>query len=74
MAHAEKPTGRGWQPIPRTECAHNSFTNLMASNCGRAGFRVNNTTCTNNIIVAAQFHDNVQGGFSLVQPNLVNLQ
>jgi hypothetical protein len=46
----------------------------MASNCGRAGFRVNNTTCTNNIIVAAQFHDNVQGGFSMVQPNLVNLQ
>ena len=74
MAQSEKPTGRGWQPIPRTECTHNSFTNLMASNCGRAGFRVNNTTCTNNIIVAAQFHDNVQGGFSLVQPNLVNLQ
>jgi len=74
MAHAEKPTGRGWQPIPRTECTHNSFTNLMASNCGSAGFRVNNTTCTNNILVAAHFRDNVQGGFSLVQPNLVNLQ
>ena len=74
MAHSEKPTGRGWQPIPRTECVHNSFTNLMASNCGSAGFRVNNTTCTNNIIVAAHFHDNVQGSFSLVQPNLVNLQ
>jgi hypothetical protein len=74
MAHSEKPAGRGWQAIPRTECVHNSFTNLMASNCGSAGFRVNNTTCTNNIIVAAHFHDNVQGGFSLVQPNLVNLQ
>jgi polygalacturonase len=74
MAHSEKPTGRGWQPIPRTECAHNSFTNLIASNCGGAGFRVNNTTCTNNVIVAAQFHDNVQGGLSLAWPNLVTIQ
>jgi hypothetical protein len=74
MAHAEKLTGRGVRPVPRTECAHNSFTNLMASNCGSAGFRVNNTTCTNNVIVAAQFHDNAQGGLSLVRPNLVTLR
>jgi hypothetical protein len=74
MAHAEKQIGRGMQPVPRTECVHNSFTNLMASNCGSAGFRVNNTTCTNNVIVAAQFHDNAQGGLSLARPNLVTLQ
>jgi hypothetical protein len=74
MAHAEKPTGRGWGPIPRSECVHNSFTNLMASNCGSAGFRVNNNTCINNVIVAAQFHDNVQGGISLARPNLVTVQ
>jgi hypothetical protein len=74
MAHAEKLTGRGVQPIPRTECVHNSFTNLIASNCGKAGFRVNNNTCTNNVIVAAQFHDNVQGGLSLARPNLVTVQ
>ena len=55
MAHAERQTGRGWQPVPRTECVHNSFTNLIASNCGSAAFRVNNTTCTNNVIIAAQF-------------------
>jgi len=35
---------------------------------------VNNTTCTNNIIVAAQFHDNVQGGLSLGRPDLVTVQ
>ena len=74
MAHSEKPTRRGWQPIPRTECVHNSFTNLIASSCGSAGFRVNNTTCTNNVIVAAQFHDNAQGGLSLAWPNLVTVQ
>jgi len=74
MAHAEQPGGRGWQPVPRTECVHNAFTNLLASDCGSAAFRVNNTTCTNNVIVAAQFHDNLQGGLSLAQPNLVSVQ
>ncbi len=73
MAHAERQTGRGWLPVPRTECAHNSFTNLFASSCGSAGFRVNNTTCTNNVIVAAQFQDNVQGGLSLARPDLVKV-
>jgi hypothetical protein len=49
----------------------NAFTNLIASNCGSAAFRVNNTTCTNNIIVGAQFRGDVQGGLSLARPNLV---
>jgi hypothetical protein len=74
MAHAEHQSVRGWQPVPRTECVHNSFTNLIASDCGSAGFRVNNSTCTNNVIVAAQFHDNVQGGLSLARPNLVTVR
>jgi hypothetical protein len=71
MAHAETPTDAGWQPVPQTECAHNAFTNLIASHCGDAAFRVNDTTCTNNVIVQPQFKDNVQGGLSLVQPDLV---
>jgi hypothetical protein len=74
MAHAETPTENGWQPIPQTECAHNAFTNLIASHCGDAAFRVNDTTCTNNIIVQPQFKDNVQGGLSLAQPDLVVVQ
>jgi len=74
MAHAERQTLRGWQPAPRTECVRNAFTNLIASNCGSAAFRVNNTTCTNNIIIGAQFHDDLQGGLSLVRPDLVIVQ
>jgi hypothetical protein len=74
MAHAEKQTMRGWQPAPRTECVHNAFTNLIASNCGSAAFRVNNTTCTNNVIIGAQFHDDGQGGLSLARPDLVIVQ
>jgi len=71
MAHTERQTVRGWQPAPRTECMRNAFTNLIASNCGSAAFRVNNTTCTNNVIIGAQFHDNIKGGLSLARPDLV---
>ncbi len=74
MAHTELPTKGGWRPVPQTECAHNAFTNLIASHCGDAAFRVNNTTCTNNIIVQPQFQDNLHGGLSLAQPNLVVVQ
>ena len=74
MAHAERQTGRGWQPVPRTECVRNSFNNLIASDCGSAGLRVNDTTCTNNVIVAGQFLDNGQGGLSLARPDLVTVR
>ncbi len=74
MAHTEQPTKGGWRPIPQTECIHNAFTNLIASHCGDAAFRVNNTTCTNNIIVQPKFQDNLHGGLSLAQPNLVVVQ
>jgi parallel beta-helix repeat protein len=74
MAHAEGFTARGWRPVPGSECVHNSFTNLIATNCGSAAFRVNNTTCTNNVIIGARFRDDVRGGLSLARPNLVTLQ
>jgi hypothetical protein len=74
IAHAERQTAAGWQPIPRTECVHNSFINLTATHCGSAAFRVNNPTCTNNVIVGAQFHDNVQGGLSVARVDAVTVQ
>jgi hypothetical protein len=74
MAHTEAQTGRGWQQVPRTECGQNFFINLIASDCGSAAFRVNNTTCANNVIIAAQFQDNVQGGLSLARPDLVTMR
>ncbi len=73
MAHAETKTANGWGPAPMTECAHNSFTNLIAVNCGGAAFRVNNSTCTNNVIIRATFDGNLKGGLSLAQPNLVTM-
>lgn len=74
MAHSETQTAQGWGPAPKTECVYNSFTNLIAMNCGGAAFRVNNTTCTNNIIIRARFEGNVKGNLSLAQPNLVAVQ
>jgi hypothetical protein len=74
MAHVDQRTAHGLKAAPQTECVQNSFTNLTASKCGSAAFRVNNATCINNVVVGAQFTDNVNGGFSLVQPNLVTLQ
>jgi polygalacturonase len=71
MAHAEQQTPRGWEPVLRTECALNSFTNLAARDCGGAAFRVNNPSCTNNVIVRARFDGNLQGGLSLAEPDLV---
>ena len=74
MAHSETKTATGWGPAPKTECVHNSFTNLIAMNCGGAAFRVNNTTCTNNIIIRAKFEGNVSGGLSLAQPDLLTVR
>jgi hypothetical protein len=74
MAHTERPTANGWVPAPKTECVYNRFANLVAMNCGGAAFRVNNTTCTNNIIIRANFVGNVKGGLSLAQPDLVTVR
>ena len=74
MAHSETFTPHGWGPAPKTECVHNDFTNLVAMNCGGAAFRVNNTTCTNNIIIRAKFEGNGKGNLSLAQPDLVTVR
>ena len=74
MAHTEQKTSNGWGPAPKTECAYNAFTNLIAMNCGGAAFRVNNTTCTNNILIRAKFTGNGKGGLSLAQPDMVTVQ
>ena len=71
MAQAGTPTPLGWEPVPRTECAQNSFTNLAASDCGGAAFRINDDTCTNNVIIRPIFDGNAEGGLSLARPDLM---
>lgn len=74
MAHSEWKTKNGWQAAPNSECVNNSFRNITAANCGGAAFRVNNSTCTNNVIVQAKFDKNLKGGLSLATPDLVTVQ
>ncbi len=74
MADTEEFTAGRVQPAPESECTQNAFTNLIAKNCGRAVFRVNNANCTNNVIIRPGFDWNVKGGLSLAQPNLVTVQ
>jgi hypothetical protein len=74
MANTEQRTASGWGPAPKSECTDNSFANLVAMNCGSAAFRVNNTTCTHNIIIRPKFTGNSKGGLSLARPDLVTMQ
>jgi hypothetical protein len=74
MAHAEQFTAGAVRPAPESECTQNAFTNLIAKNCGSAAFRVNNATCTDNVIIRPRFDGNLKGGLSLAQPNLVTVQ
>jgi len=57
-----------------TACVNNSFTNIQATNCGGAAFRVNDATCTDNTITGAEFAENRHGGLSLARPRLVELR
>jgi len=74
MAHVEDFTTGIARPAPNTECTQNAFTNLIAVRCGGAAFRVNDSTCTNNVIIRPRFAQNHSGGLSLALPNLVTLR
>jgi hypothetical protein len=74
MAHAEQFTAGVARPAPESECTQNAFTNLIAKNCGGAAFRVNNSTCVNNVIIRPRFDGNLKGGLSQPQPDLVTVQ
>lgn len=74
MAHTVTRTAKGWGQAPQTACTDNAFTNLNAANCGGPAFRVNNVTCTNNVIIRPMFAGNRHGGLSLARPNLVTVQ
>lgn len=74
MAHSEKFSAGAVHPAPESECTQNAFTNLIAKNCGGAAFRVNNSTCINNVIIRPKFDGNLKGGLSQAQPDLVTVQ
>ena len=73
MAQSDELTEHGWELTPKTECVKNFFTNVLADKCGGAVFRVNDITCTNNVVIGAQF-DNPHGALSLAEPNLLKVE
>lgn len=59
---------------PRADCVNNVFTDVTADRCGNAVFRVNDVTCTNNILTGAKFDAHVHGALSLAIPGLLMLK
>ncbi len=55
----------------QTDCINNSFTNISANQCGDSLFRVNDITCTNNVVTGVKYSDKVHGMLSLVVPGLL---
>jgi parallel beta-helix repeat protein len=73
MAQAFETVDRGPQPQPDTQCTDNSFIGLVDLKNGRAAFRVNDISCTNNIIIAPQFGGSVRA-LSTPAPDLVTIK
>jgi hypothetical protein len=71
MAQTFAETATGWRPRPDSECAGNSFDNILIAHCGGQAFLVNDATCTNNMICGGQFADNAKGNLVQASPNLV---
>lgn len=75
MAQAFETVDRGPQPEPDTECTDNSFLKLVDVKNGRAAFRVNDVSCTNNVIIDPNFGGAVRTlGVSTPSPNLVTVK
>ena len=73
MAQAFEPADNSVKPQAQTECANNSFTNLVGLRNGQADFRVNDVSCTNNVIIGAQFNGSARA-LSLAEPDLVTVK
>ncbi|HUE37728.1 MAG TPA: right-handed parallel beta-helix repeat-containing protein [Candidatus Acidoferrum sp.] len=73
MAQAFEEADHDVRPQPDTECANNSFTNLVGVQNGRAHFRVNDISCTNNVIIGAIFDGSVRA-LSTPEPDLVTVK
>jgi parallel beta-helix repeat protein len=73
MAQAFETVDRGPQPEPDTQCTDNSFVSLTDMKNGRAAFRVNDVSCTNNVIIDAHFGGSVRD-LSTPTPDLVTVK
>lgn len=74
ITHAAEKNGQGeWIMEKDTQCDANTFSGLVVRDCAGAAFRVNEATCSNTLLVAAQFIGNGEG-LSTVAPDLVSVR
>lgn len=59
------------ESLPETACQKNSFTKLTVTQNKGHGLRVNDATCTGNVVVGSTFADNAQGNISQSQDDLL---
>ena len=71
MAQTFSETAAGCRPCPGSECAGNSFFNILISHCGGEAFVVNDASCADNVICSGQFTDNAQAKLPQASPTLV---
>ena len=62
IAQSDIETPQGWQPVAHGECVGNCFMNLNVANCGSAAFHVNDSTCTNNVVMEIPAGTSFRGG------------
>src|SRR5205814_1338337 len=74
MAQAATDTKAGWQLCAGTQCTGNRFADLQINNSGGSAFRVNDASCTNNLIFGARFLDNHLGGLAEAEAKLVKAE
>ena len=74
MAQTATKSISGWQLCPGTECVGNTFSKLSINDCGGNAFRVNDLSCTNNVITNSSFLSNTKGGLTAIEPDLVSVR
>jgi hypothetical protein len=71
IAQVAEETASGWKHFPGTECTGNRFTGLEISSCGGNAVRINDVTCTNNLITGETFANNRLGGLVGAEAKIV---
>jgi hypothetical protein len=51
IAQTDAASPHGWQPLAHSQCTGNLFISLQATNCGGPAFHVNDSSCTNNVVM-----------------------
>jgi hypothetical protein len=74
IAQVAEQTVAGWKHFPGTECTGNRFAGVDISGCGGNAVRINDITCTNNLITGETFANNRLGGLVGAEAKLIKTE